>query len=110
MIGPEWLYHPLGVCPLVPHAQRIACQSYNFWSGVAGSFLISLPSWLVALGLFFRHRNCHHKRCWSIHTHNHPEHGWPACKQHWREIPEHLHRPARSGGDTLGQTTTGGDW
>lgn len=63
---------------------------YQFWSGIAGSFVVSLPPWIVALVLFIRHKNCHHKRCWSIFTHLHPDHGWPVCKKHYHEVPDHV--------------------
>lgn len=72
-----WIFHPL-------HG-----EGYQFWSGIAGSFLTSLPGWFVAIIVSARHKNCHHKRCWRL-GHNHPKFGWPACKDHWNEKPEHL--------------------
>lgn len=55
---------------------------YQFWSGIAGSFLTSIPGWLVAFFLFIRARNCHVKGCKSFHTAVDPEHGWHACVRH----------------------------
>ena len=56
-------------------------NGYQFWSGIAGSFLTSLPGWGVALYLFTRSHNCHVKGCWRF-GHSDPEHGYPACRQH----------------------------
>jgi hypothetical protein len=33
VLGPVWLYHPLGNCTGT-HAERTRCLSYNFWSGI----------------------------------------------------------------------------
>ena len=33
VLGPVWLYHPLGNCTGTP-AERTRCLSYNFWSGI----------------------------------------------------------------------------
>lgn len=57
-------------------------DGYQFWSGIAGSFLTSLPSWLIAALLFLRHRNCHVRGCWRISWHTHPDHGHLVCKRH----------------------------
>ena len=57
-------------------------DGYQFWSGIAGSFLTSLPGWGVALAIFYRHHNCGQKRCWRL-GHAHPEHGRPVCKKHY---------------------------
>lgn len=76
----HWLFHPL-------HG-----NGYQFWSGIAGSFLTSLPGWLVALALFLRHRNCHVHRCWRLSWHPHPEHGHPVCKRHHPHDPASLDR------------------
>jgi hypothetical protein len=59
----------------------LAGNGYQFWSGIAGSFLTSLPGWLTAALLFTRHQNCHVKGCLR-HGHPDPLHGWPACKKH----------------------------
>lgn len=57
-------------------------DGYQFWSGIAGSFLTSLPGWAVALALFLRQRNCHVYRCWRLSWHPHPDHGHPVCRHH----------------------------
>jgi hypothetical protein len=64
-------------------------NGYQFWSGIAGSFLTSLPGWLVAIGLMARKHNCHVKRCPSVITHHDPAVHAPACKRH------HSHRHLR---------------
>ena len=76
MVGPEWLWHPLGQCAGT-HAEVIRCKSYNFWSGVSGSFITSLPGWCVALALFLRHHNCHEHGCWRA-----AKNGRTHCKKH----------------------------
>lgn len=60
---------------------------YQFWSGI-GSDLGEL-SLLAAVVAALRHKNCHHAGCWRL-GHNHPEHGWPACRHHWHETPDHI--------------------
>ena len=62
-------------------------NGYQWWSG-AGSDLTELAL-LGAVVTHFRHHNCHHKGCWRL-GHAHPKHGWPACKHHWNETPEHV--------------------
>lgn len=56
---------------------------YQFWSGIAGSFITAAPGWIVALVLFLRHQNCHVKRCPRRAWHPSEEHGGhPVCKKH----------------------------
>lgn len=57
---------------------------YNFWSGS----LAPSPWAAGTILLFVKHKNCHVKGCWRV-GHNHPSHGWPSCRHHYREIPEH---------------------
>lgn len=40
-------------------------KGYQFWSGIAGSFLTSIPGWLVALWVYLRSQNCHEKGCFK---------------------------------------------
>jgi hypothetical protein len=72
--------HPLGVCPHGP--TYIGCRGYNFWSGIAGSFLTSLPGWITAGLVFYLHANCHAKRCPLVGRH--PVEGTPykTCRKH----------------------------
>lgn len=58
---------------------------YNFWSGIAGSFLTSVPSALVAALIFVRHKNCTTKGCWRL-GHADPEHGHPVCRIHQSKL------------------------
>lgn len=69
-----WLWHPL------------EGPGYQFWSGIASDLgEVTLVGAVVALA---KHHNCHHKGC-LLPGHRHPVHGWPACKKHWHEQPEH---------------------
>jgi hypothetical protein len=86
---PAWFWHPLGYCTGTP-SQVVACKGYNLWSGIAGSFLTSLPGWAVALLVFMHQRNCHVKGCWRFSWHPHPDHGHPVCKPHHPHDPAHL--------------------
>ena len=84
---PDWLWHPLGTatCKIDYKGARDAvrgCKGYNFWSGIAGSFIISLPGWVVAAILFFRRHECHVHTCHRPAWHPHPGHGHPVCKRH----------------------------
>lgn len=57
-------------------------DGYQFWSGIAGSFLTSLPGWIAAGAIFFRHHNCGHPWCPRL-GHAHPDHGRPVCRRHF---------------------------
>ena len=57
-------------------------DGYQFWSGIAGSFLTSLPGWTVAGVLFWRHHNCGEHGCLRL-GHAHPDHGRPVCRHHF---------------------------
>lgn len=70
MIFDGYFFHPL-------HG-----DGYQFWSGIAGSFLTSIPGWLTVLVLYARHHNCHVHGCWRLQWHPHPETGHPVCKKH----------------------------
>jgi len=101
---PGWFWHPLGTATCresYTHAEAIrGCKGYNFWSGIAGSFIVSLPGWVVAAILFFRRHECHVQRCHHPAWHPHPDHGHPVCKRHH---PDHRRRrPAHRGHHTLG--------
>jgi hypothetical protein len=55
---------------------------YNVWSGIAGSFLTSIPGWFIALYVWIRGQNCHVHGCWRLQWHEHPDHGHPVCRRH----------------------------
>jgi hypothetical protein len=55
---------------------------YWFYSGVGGSFIFSIPSWVIVGWLFFYRHNCHVHRCLRLQWHVHPESGHPVCKKH----------------------------
>lgn len=88
IISSHWFFHPLGTCPA--GQAGLGCKGYNFWSGIAGSFLISLPNWFIAGFLFFRHTNCHAP--WCPNVGKYPLEGTPfkLCKKHHPDIPDNL--------------------
>lgn len=48
-------------------------------------------AWILLVVGYARKHNCHHKGCKRfLRVHLHPEYGWPACKYHWNEKPEHV--------------------
>lgn len=81
MLGPDFLWHPLGACQAAgSHTQILACRSYNFWSGIASDISeLTLMGGAVAL---LRHHNCEQPGCWRL-GHRHPEHGRPVCRKHY---------------------------
>lgn len=76
---PAWFFEPLGVCT------GRAC-GYQFWSGIAGSFLIGGGLWSGALGMYWHH-SCHVGTC--IWPGRHPVEGTPyrTCKKHHPTVP-----------------------
>lgn len=76
-----WFWHPLTNGP-----------GYNFWSGIAGSFVSSWlpnPSVLLVGFLWLRHHNCHVDGCKSVRTSIDPLVHAPACRRH--HSLRHLH-------------------
>lgn len=66
-------------------------NGYQWWSGEGsdlGEYSIAAAVFAHPV-IYLRHNNCHHKGCWKL-GHRHPEHGWPACRDHWDELPAHL--------------------
>ena len=57
-------------------------DGYQLWSGIAGSFLTSVPGWLAVVWIYVRGQNCHVKGCWRLKWHEHPDHGHPVCRKH----------------------------
>jgi hypothetical protein len=58
-------------------------NGYNTWSGIAGSFLTSVPGWVAVVLLYVWHHNCHVKGCWRLSWHPSDDHGGhPVCKRH----------------------------
>lgn len=70
----EHLYFPNVFHPL-------SGNGYQFWSGIAGSFIFS-----VALGTFWHKHNCHEHRCLRLSWHADAE-GHPVCKRHHPDHP-----------------------
>lgn len=61
---------------------------YQFWSGIAGSFVLGGGIW-VGLFAYLRRHNCHVHRCWRLAWHPDPRDGHPRCKRH------HVHDPRK---------------
>jgi hypothetical protein len=72
--APAYVWHPLDTT----HHHG---AGYDFWSGIAGSFLTSLPGWAAALVVYLHARNCHADGCWRLAWHP-AAHGHPVCKHH----------------------------
>lgn len=83
-----WFYHPLGRCAGTPH-QQMLCEGYNSWSGIFGSFLTSLPGWLVALGIYYRHHNCAALGCPRIGKHQTADGLHKLCRRCHPDLPDH---------------------
>ena len=94
-LSPAWLWHPLAtqVCVATYHtaAQIRDCKSYNLHSGIEGNIaeLAVLATLVGGVIGYWSHHNCHHEGC-PRRGHPHPVFGWPACKAHWNEKPEHV--------------------
>ncbi|MGZ6570459.1 MAG: hypothetical protein ACXVHB_05980 [Solirubrobacteraceae bacterium] len=69
-------------------------DGYQFWSGIAGSFLTSMPGRLIAGFLFYRHHNCHQNRCPRLAWHPDAD-GHPKCKVHHPDHPRRRFRDHR---------------
>lgn len=69
-----WLIHVFGI-------DGQTSDNYAFWSGFGPVLFGQFPI-LAALIVHFKHKNCHVKGCWRIHTAVDPEHNWPACRKH----------------------------
>jgi hypothetical protein len=85
MIGPDWLYHPLGVCALAPHAQYVACRSYNFWSG-SGSDISEITLLGIAIA-GWKHVNCAAPWCFRIGRHPTADGLHKLCRRHHPDLP-----------------------
>jgi hypothetical protein len=56
-------------------------MGYQFWSGIAGSFLMS-----TGIFVFVTKHNCHQHRCLRLSWHPDAE-GHPVCKKHHEDHP-----------------------
>lgn len=66
-----WFWHPL----------RLG-NGYDFWSGIAGCFIWSVPGWIVAIVVYLRAHNCHVRGCPRLSWAAHPDHDHPVCCVH----------------------------
>lgn len=104
LVIPDWLWHPLGVC------SGNAC-GYQFWSGVAGSFLIGGGLWTGGLSMYWRH-TCHAPGCLRIGKHPTADGMHHLCARHHPDLPDGrrsleeihaAHHAARHGGSHGGR-------
>ena len=74
MIGPGWLWHPLGNCPGT-YAEHIRCLSYNAWSGSFSDLgeITLVASALSLLILVWHHLNCGAPGCYRIGKHHYTD-------------------------------------
>lgn len=95
----DYFWHPLneGAGSTCSATNHTGC-GYSLWSGIAGSFVASIPAWLCAFALYLVHHNCHRHRCLRLSWHPHPSDGHPVCKRH------HPHHPRGGTTDTASPT------
>jgi len=122
LIGPEWLWHPLGQCTAVSTNHVIAahevtrCKSYNFHSGLAANIgeLALLSGFFGALWRTRKHLECHvevpknchrlgtpvagtgHRACWRHHPHTQEKGSGVTAEdilRHHEEGTAHEHPP-----------------
>jgi hypothetical protein len=99
LIGPDWLWHPLGQCTPASSNAHIAaheivrCKSYNLWSGIVSDIgeITLVTAALTLIFTMFRAHNCSvssPRFCWRF---GHPVVGtsFKACTKHhpgkWRK-------------------------
>lgn len=87
----RWLVHQSGSDYGAPYGHWVP---YSFWSGVAGSFLIAVVSWLlIGLPLWYLQHTCHdHLMC--LRWGKHPAAGG-TFKLCWKHHPDMGTRPHR---------------
>ena len=67
---------------------------YQFWSGIAGSFVLGGGIWVGALATLRKH-NCHARWCWRIGRHPVDGTGFVVCRKHHpddKPTVEEIHR------------------
>lgn len=77
-------------------------NGYQWWSGAGANLgeLSIVMTIVVAMLAWWRHHNCHVKRCPFLQWHSHPEHGHPVCRRHHpHEVSETGVNAADGGGD-----------
>lgn len=97
-IGPEWLYHPLGLC-VGHHAEVIKCKSYNAWSGSFSdiSEITILTGLAIGAYRYKKTHECHVESPKNCRRHGRPVAGTGhrACRKH------HPHAAERGSGITV---------
>ncbi len=132
VLGPDWLYHPLGNCT-GDRAEQTRCLSYNFWSGIGSdlAYITTIGSAVFVGWRAYKHwrklHECHEEGCKLIGPFQLPS-GARACLIHHphldtRPVTERglihklqlmhlddLHASGHTGpGDTNAQAPAGGD-
>jgi len=86
VLGPVWLYHPLGNCTGTP-AERTRCLSYNFWSGIGSdlAYIATIGGAVLVGWRSYMHwrklHECQEEGCKLIGTFHLPS-GARACPIH----------------------------
>ena len=73
----HWLEHFFGL-------DNGSGPQYLFWSGVSGSFAVTL---VWAFPMYWWHHNCHQRLCWRIGRHAVDGTPYRACRKHHPDIP-----------------------
>jgi hypothetical protein len=132
VLGPVWLYHPLGNCTGT-RAEQTRCLSYNFWSGIGSdlAYITTIGGAVFVGWRSYKHWRtlhvCHEEGCKLIGTFHLPS-GARACVLHHPHLDtrpvnergliqklqakhlDDLHAPAHNGpGETSTQAPAGGD-
>lgn len=63
-------------------------DGYQLWSGILGSFLTSVPGWLVAFWLFLRTHNCAAPWCLRLGKHPTADGHHRLCRRHHPDLPD----------------------
>ena len=79
----HWLETGLRVYLLHPLTGR----GYQFWSGIAGSFVVGGSLWAGTFA-FWRHHNCHVKGCWRMGRHAVADTPFRVCRIHHPDVPD----------------------
>lgn len=79
-VVPSWMFYPLGVCT------GKAC-GYQWWSGIAGSFLLGGGIW-SGIGMAYWHHQCHAPACLRLGKHPTADGTHRLCARHHPDLPD----------------------
>jgi hypothetical protein len=80
LIVAGWFFHPMR-----------NGDGYNFWSGIAGSFLTAIPGWAVAVFIYIKAFNCRQPGCLRVGPHHHAPSGTRWCGHHMPDDMRNAH-------------------